>query len=119
MEAMPNSLPKPITENPLKNSIKGAKTSNEDNNEISENEMNRNSKIQNSVNSRIKSEMKGIKNNNNNNNNNKELKWKFGGKIDLNSKIENSKTVLGKTEKDLDKKLQPRESQTLSETTKN
>ena len=37
MEAMPNSLLKPITEDPIQNRRKGAKTSNEDSGKISEN----------------------------------------------------------------------------------
>ena len=55
MEAMTNSLPKPISEDPIQNWRKGAKISKEDTDKISENEINSNSKIQNSVNSRIKS----------------------------------------------------------------
>ena len=77
MVAIPNSLPKPTIQETTHNRKKGAKTSNEDSNKISENKINSSGKIENSVNSRIKSKIKGIKNNNN------KLKPNFRGKINL------------------------------------
>ena len=71
MEAMPNSVSKPITEDPIQNRRKGAKTSNEGNDKIKE--QNSHGKIENSVNSRIKLGMKGKEHNY------KELKLKSGG----------------------------------------
>ena len=61
MEARPHSLPKPIIKNTKSDRKKAAKTSKEDSNGISAKKMN--SKIQTSVNNRIKSETKSIENN--------------------------------------------------------
>ena len=54
MEAMPHSPLKPITEDTTQNRRKGAKKSNEDCDKVRENKINSNSKVQNSVNSRMK-----------------------------------------------------------------
>ena len=92
MEIRLHSLPKPIIENTTSDRKKAPKTSKGDSNGISENKWN--SKIQTSINNRIKSETKGIKKNN------KELKTKFGGKMKLKSEEENSKTVVGRNPND-------------------
>ena len=68
----------PITEDTTQNRKNRAKTSNEDSDKMSENKINSNGTIGNSVSSRINSGRKGIKNSNG-----KELKQKFGGKMNL------------------------------------
>ena len=88
MESMPHSLPKPIIENTTSDRKKATKTSKENSNGISENEMI--SKIQKNLNGRIKTGTKRRENNN------KESKPKFGAKIKLKSGRENDKTMLGK-----------------------
>ena len=78
MEVRPHSLPQSIIENTISDRKKATKTSKENSNGISENEMN--GKIQKNVNNRIKSETKGIENNNRG-----ESKPKFESKIKFKS----------------------------------